>query len=119
MREQQAHITEVITGPVDLFVAAWCKPPQHNEHCLGYQFHQFMESAKRASAAVREEGLRIIARRNERILAAVLPSYDEALQNAEMARVLFDASKGGNVRGITEDHRFMLANVFATKQAAE
>ncbi|MCA6114284.1 hypothetical protein J6524_04985 [Bradyrhizobium sp. WSM 1738] len=57
-----------------------------------------------------------------------LPSYEEALQNADAARTLFDASKGGNVRGITEDHRFQLVRVFgrlrlvdalATAQAAE
>jgi hypothetical protein len=41
-----------------------------------------------------------------------LPSYEEALLDAGKARALFDASKGGNVRGITEDHRFALADVF-------
>lgn len=64
MREQQAHITEVITGPVDLFVAAWCKPPQHNEHCLGYQFHQFMADCKIRETNVREAARQIIARAN-------------------------------------------------------
>jgi hypothetical protein len=41
-----------------------------------------------------------------------LPSYEEALCDAAKARLLFDASKGGNVRGITEDNRFELAKVF-------
>lgn len=41
-----------------------------------------------------------------------LPTYEEALQDPAKARVLFDASKGGNVPGITEDHRFELADVF-------
>jgi hypothetical protein len=40
-----------------------------------------------------------------------LPSYEEALLDATKARKLFDASKGGNVRGITEDHRYALAEV--------
>lgn len=44
--------------------------------------------------------------------APQLPSYEEALQDIGKARMLFDASKGGNVRGITEDHRFALAEVF-------
>ena len=119
MREQQAQITEIIVGPTELFVEALLGPRQHDSHCHGWLWNRYLEDAKLRAAAVREEGLRIIARRNERILAAVLPSYDEALQNAEMARVLFDASKGGNVRGITENHRFALANVFANRQAAE
>lgn len=47
-----------------------------------------------------------------------LPSYEEALLDAGKARVLFDASKGGNVRGITEDHRFALAEVFSKSEPA-
>lgn len=52
---------------------------------------------------------------------APLPSFEEAMQDAAKARILFDASKGGNVRGITEDHRFELAEVIHTSavQAAE
>lgn len=48
---------------------------------------------------------------------SILPTYEEALGDAEKARILFDASKGGNVRGITEDHRYELANVM--QRAAE
>lgn len=43
--------------------------------------------------------------------AAPLPSFDEALSDEAKARRLFDASKGGNVRGITENHRSELARV--------
>lgn len=43
----------------------------------------------------------------------LLPSYEEAIQDAAKARLLFDASKGGNVPGITEDHRFELSRVFS------
>jgi hypothetical protein len=50
---------------------------------------------------------------NNRWDLLALPSYEEALQDPKKARALFDASKGGNVRGITEDHRFALADVFA------
>lgn len=45
-------------------------------------------------------------------LPVELPGFDEALCDPAKARILFDASKGGNVRGITEDHRFELADVF-------
>lgn len=38
--------------------------------------------------------------------------YDMAMQDPELARELFDASKGGNVPGITENHRFALADFF-------
>jgi hypothetical protein len=46
-----------------------------------------------------------------------LPSYEEALKDADKARILFDASKGGNVKDITEDHRFALADVFQREDA--
>lgn len=39
-----------------------------------------------------------------------LPSFEEALSDPAKARVLLDASKGGNVRGITEDHRYEVAD---------
>lgn len=38
--------------------------------------------------------------------------YDVALNDPELARELFDASKGGNVPGITENHRYFLAEAF-------
>lgn len=37
--------------------------------------------------------------------------YDIALGDPELAAELVDASKGGNVPGITEDHRFELMKV--------
>lgn len=93
MREQQAQITGAFIGPTELLVEAIVGPRQHNDHCHGWLWNRYLEDAKLRAAAVREEGLRIIARRrNEQIVEAILPSYEEALQNAEMARVLFDAS---------------------------
>ncbi len=44
---------------IDLFL-----PQQHNAHCMGYRWHQYMERAKRAEAAMREEGRRMIAEVN-------------------------------------------------------
>ncbi|MGY3588056.1 hypothetical protein [Bradyrhizobium sp. USDA 4350] len=43
--------------------------------------------------------------RAKRADAAPMPSFEEALCDPVKARRLFDASKGGNVRGITENHR--------------
>ena len=68
MREQQAQITEIIVGPTELFVSAWCKSPQYNEHCLGWKHAQFMADCKIRHARVREAERAIIARigaRNE------------------------------------------------------
>lgn len=119
MREQPAQIQNVFVADVEVIRELLCGPQDHNAHCMGWRWHLYMQDTKLRAAAVREEGLRIITRRrNEQIVCAILPSYEEALQNSEMARILFDASKGGNVRGITEDHRYELANVFQ-RQAAE
>jgi hypothetical protein len=63
MREQPAQITEVIVGPTEMFVSAWCKLPQHDSHCHGWLWNRYLQDAKLRAAAVREEGLRIIARR--------------------------------------------------------
>jgi hypothetical protein len=67
MRIQPAKITEVITGPTDLFIAAWCKPPQHNEHCIGWKYLKFMADCKLRHANVRKAAREIIARRNAQI----------------------------------------------------
>ena len=62
MREQQAQILEVLSGPVELFIEAWAKPAQHNEHCLGYRYNQYLSDSKLRLAAVREAAREIIAR---------------------------------------------------------
>jgi hypothetical protein len=46
-----------------------------------------------------------------------LPSFDEAIQDPKKARALLDASKGGAVQGITEDHRFELNRVATATDA--
>lgn len=45
--------------------------------------------------------------------------YLAALLDATKARALFDDSKGGNVRGITENHRFELASVINYAERAK
>lgn len=67
MREQPAQIQNVLVGPTELFIDVLCGRQQHDAHCKGYGWHLYLQSAKRAAAAVREEGLRIIARRNARM----------------------------------------------------
>lgn len=63
MRGQQAQIQHAFIGPTELFVDVLCGDMQHDAHVKGLGWHLYLQSAKRASAAVREEGLRIIARR--------------------------------------------------------
>jgi hypothetical protein len=67
MREQQAQIQHAFIGPTELFVDVLCGDMQHDAHVKGWRWEAYLASAKRASAAVREEGLRIIAARNVRI----------------------------------------------------
>lgn len=64
MREQPAQILNVMVGPTEVFVAAWCKPKQHDEHCRGYRYFQFLADCKQREANVREAARQIIARRN-------------------------------------------------------
>jgi hypothetical protein len=53
-----AEIMEVLRGP---------RPaPQHDQHCKGYQWELYLQSAKRASAAVNAEARRMIAEINAR-----------------------------------------------------
>ena len=62
MREQPAQIFEVLSGPTELFVAALCKPPQHNEHCKGWRWEMYLQDAKLREANVRACALAIMAR---------------------------------------------------------
>ena len=75
MREQQAKITGALVGPTELFIGLG-RDPQHNEHTKGWRWHLYLQDAKLRAAAVREEGLRIIARINARNEAA----YQEAAE---------------------------------------
>lgn len=59
MREQPAIIQGAIIGPTELFVAVLCKPPQHNEHCMGWRYQQFLADCKLREANVRE-GVRLM-----------------------------------------------------------
>ena len=80
-------------------------------HYSRAQFVLHLENKSLAEALV-EAINRVVAEHDVK-----LPTFQEALQDAAKARTLFDASKGGCVKGITEDHRFALANVFQTKAA--
>lgn len=59
---EYTQITEVIAGPTELFVAAWCKPAQYDEHTKGYRYYQFLQDCKKREANVREEARKIIQR---------------------------------------------------------
>jgi hypothetical protein len=63
MREQPAQIQNVFVGPTELFIEILCPMPQHDSHCHGWLWNRYLEDARLRAAAVREEGLRIIARR--------------------------------------------------------
>jgi hypothetical protein len=66
MREQQAQIQECFIGPTEMFIDVLCGDMQHDSHCHGWLWNRYLQDAKLRAAAVREEGLRIIARRNAR-----------------------------------------------------
>ena len=66
MRYQNAQIIHALVGPTELFVEVLCKPPQHNEHCKGWRYHQFLADCKIREANVREAARQIIAQCNAR-----------------------------------------------------
>jgi hypothetical protein len=76
MREQQAQIQHAFIGPTELFVDVLCGDMQHDAHVKGWRWEAYLYDAKLRAAAVREEGLRIIARRNARNEVA----YQEAAE---------------------------------------
>lgn len=68
MREQHAQITDIIQGPVELFVAVLqdmrSTPVQADHHCRGWRYFQYLADAKLREAAMREDVKAIIKRRN-------------------------------------------------------
>lgn len=58
--------TILITGSADDIAEILCGPRQHDEHTRGWRWHLYMQDQKKAAAAMREEGLRMIAEANAR-----------------------------------------------------
>jgi hypothetical protein len=66
MREQQAQIVNAFIGPTQLFIDVLCGDMQQDAHTKAWRWEAYLHDAKLRAAAVREEGLRIIAARNAR-----------------------------------------------------
>ncbi len=73
MREQNAQIIDIVQGPTELFVSVFqdmrSTPVQHDFHCRGWRYLQYLADAKAREAAMREEVKAIIKRRNDWIEA--------------------------------------------------
>jgi hypothetical protein len=64
MREQPAQIQHSFVGPTELFIDVLCGDRQHDAHTKAWRWEAYLHDAKLRAAAVRNEGLRIIARLN-------------------------------------------------------
>ncbi len=56
-----ARTAVVITGTPDQIIELFRGPQQHNAHCGGWRWHLYMQDNAKRLAAMRAEGLRMIA----------------------------------------------------------